>query len=105
EAIAESPQLEGDEDLGDAAGERDDPDVDDEEDDFVAERPGDPEGEEDLQDPEHQLNPPEIEVGLRDERDRQVEDPLDEQEEPHERRKGGKGIVRVRERPDAGDDE
>ena len=98
-------ELEGDEDLADPACERDDSDVDHEQDRLLAEVPGDPEGEQDLDQADDQLQPPELELLLRDERDRDVEDALDEEEEADERGERRERVVRVPERPDPHENE
>ena len=54
---------------------------------------------------DHELEPPELELVLRDEGDGDVEDALDEQEEADERGERGERVVRVPERLDPDEDE
>ena len=57
------------------------PDVDHEQDHAVVERARDPERQRDLEDPEHELKPPDLELILGHEGDGQVDDALEQQEE------------------------
>src|SRR5262249_30509791 len=70
-------ELEGEEDLGEAADERDHAHVDHEQNRLLPERAGDPERQQDLDDPRRELEPPAVEGRLRDAGGGDVADGLD----------------------------
>src|SRR5262245_22690911 len=98
-------ELEGGEELRDPSAERDPRGGHDQQDRLLAEGAGDPERDRDLDDPDRELEPPEVEATLRQRSDGHVEDPLEEVEEADQRRERLERRVRVDERPDPHDAE
>ena len=92
----ELAELEGLDDLGDAAEEGGDRHEGDQEDRRALEAAGGPEGEADLEDAHDQAHPPEVDVAIR-QRDDDVEDPGEDQEEGHQRGQPDEGVHGPRE--------